>query len=96
MKKILDVNVFDGLIKIDPAFRNYPFVTCYEMSMLSVLNYYHKNILPFMTKMNFTYKYYGKDADLVFYVVNSEFDSSFDVLKELGIEKRIHHVELYH
>ncbi len=93
MKKILDVNVFDGMIKINPAFSNYPFVTCFEMSMLSVLNYYHKNILPFMTKMNFSYKYYDKDADLIFYTITPEFDGSFDALKELGIEKRVHHVE---
>lgn len=93
MNKILDLDVFDGMINIDPSYISYPFITCYEMSLLSVVKYYKKSILPLMTKMNFAYKFNGANEDIIFLSINPDFDDRFDLLKSLRLERRTHEVE---
>ena len=93
MKKILDLDVYDGMIIIDPDNKGYPFVSCEEMSLLSVMNYYKKNYLPLMVKMNFIYKFNGEEEEHTFQSINPNLDDKFDLLENIGIERKIHVVE---
>ena len=93
MNKVLDLDVFDGMYNLDPSFKSYPYITCYEMSLLSVVKYFNKSISPLMTKMNFIYKFHGVNEDLVFLSDNPDFEASFDLLKCLGLERKTHEVD---
>lgn len=85
-KKKLEIDVYDGMIELGKN-KGYPFVSCDEMSFLSVMKYYKKNILPMMLKMNFMYKIVKGTKDIVFTAYNPNLDSKFDLFTNIGIKK---------
>ncbi|MCM1295750.1 MAG: BtrH N-terminal domain-containing protein [Muribaculaceae bacterium] len=89
MREILDVEVFTGLLEIDPN-KGYPFVTCTEMAFLSVMKYYNKNILAIMVKMNFLYEFYTNNEYVVFLSINPDFYTDSAFFNEIGITKKVH------
>lgn len=87
-KRILDINIYDGMLECGKN-RWYPFVSCDEMTFLSVMIYYKKNILPMMIKMNFLYKLEKESGQLIFGADNPNLDSKYNLLSDIGIKKVI-------
>ena len=85
-KKKLEVDVYNGMFELGNN-KGYPFVSCDEMSVLSVMKYYKKNLLPMMVKMNFMYKIKEEAETLVFTGYNPNLDLDFDLFANIGIKK---------
>lgn len=84
MREIIDLEIFKELLKIEPN-KGYPFVSCREMALLSVMKYYNINILSIMVKMNFIYKFYKDNPYVVFSCINPDLYSNKDFFDSIGI-----------
>lgn len=84
MREILDLEVFRDLLNIESN-KGYPFVSCKEMALLSVMKYYGINVLPIMVKMNFIYEFYKDNKYVVFSCINPDFYSDKDFFESIGV-----------
>lgn len=88
MREIIDLETFKELLKIDPN-KSYPFVSCKEMALLSVMKYYGINELSMMVKMNFMYKFYKENQYVVFSCINPDLYSDKNFFDSVGIAENI-------
>ena len=87
MRIINDIEIFKDLLEIEPN-KGYPFVSCDEMALLSVMKYYDINPLSMMVKMNFVYRYFEDDPSEVFSCITPDLYSDKVFFDLVGIEEK--------